>query len=114
MEVRTVTDEAKQAIDSLGSTLASADEARLDEIGASSCAHHRGTDGDVNGESNQTNEIDPRHCEHFYGDGRRCKGWKVSGRSYCAGHSGLGVAASPQAAAAAARRSAVVRQEKAQ
>jgi hypothetical protein len=61
----------------------------------------------------ETNVIDPRRCGHSHEDGTRCKGWKVSESNYCAGHSGLGVAASPEAAAAAARQSAEVRQEKA-
>jgi hypothetical protein len=58
--------------------------------------------------------VDARHCEHRREDGRPCKGWKVTGSPYCAGHSGLGVAASPEVAAAAARQSAEVRQMKAQ
>jgi hypothetical protein len=66
---------------------------------------------DVN---DSADSVDSRHCEQRKQDGRRCRGWKVSGSSYCAGHSGLGVAASPEAAAAAARQSAEVRQMKAQ
>jgi hypothetical protein len=66
---------------------------------------------DVN---DSADSVDSRRCEQRKEDGRRCRGWKVSGSSYCAGHTGLGVAASPEAAAAAARQSAVVRQEKAQ
>ena len=109
-----MTDEQKQAVESLDSTSALANEAGPDDLDVpTGPSPSQGADGDVNGEP-LNGGLDPRHCEHFYGDGRRCKGWKVSGSSYCAGHSGLGVAASPEAAAAAARHSAEVRQMKAQ
>jgi hypothetical protein len=55
---------------------------------------------------------DPRKCEHVNEDGTLCNGWKAKGGRLCAGHAGLGIAASPEAArraqqAGAARRSEV-------
>jgi hypothetical protein len=61
-----------------------------------------------------TGERDPRKCTHANADGELCKGWKVSASSYCAGHSGLGIAASHAAASAASAQSARSRQRKAQ
>jgi hypothetical protein len=104
----------KQEVEERGWTLVSEEEAGLDEHDESTSRSPSQSADDVNRGLALTSEIDPRRCEHFSRDGRRCKGWKVRGSSYCAGHSGLGVAASPKAAAAAARQSAVVRQEKAQ
>ena len=46
---------------------------------------------------------DDRRCTEVGRDGERCKAWAVKGaeRQLCAGHAGLGVAASPDAARAA-------------
>lgn len=62
---------------------------------------------------------DERRCQHVYPEGhekagQQCKGWRVTGSAYCAGHSGLGLAASPEAAKAAAEASAASRQGEAQ
>ena len=60
-------------------------------------------------------EIDPRRCEHVREDGSHCKGWKVKGRAYCAGHSGIGIAADPKSfARTASAESARARSERAE
>lgn len=61
----------------------------------------------------QGEEEDPRRCSHVREDGARCKGWKTS-TGKCPGHSGIGLAASPQAAAEAASLSGTKRQAEAQ
>lgn len=63
---------------------------------------------------------DERRCTHVYEDGEkaglRCVGWsmKDSAAQLCAGHAGVGVAASPEAARAAQAVGAARRSEEAQ
>jgi hypothetical protein len=56
--------------------------------------------------------VDPRRCTHVRNDGTRCKGWKMSGSDFCAGHTlGFGRGSDPREAAS---KSAEVRKGHAQ
>lgn len=57
---------------------------------------------------------DERLCTHVREDGTLCGGWRVKGQELCAGHLGLGVAASPEAARAAQQAGVSRRSEIAQ
>lgn len=59
-------------------------------------------------------ERDARLCEQEREDGSLCGAWKVRGERLCAAHMGLGLAASPEAARAAARVTNDRRREQAQ
>lgn len=64
-------------------------------------------------------ELDPRRCHYIYPEGHpkagtQCQGWRVRKGEHCPGHSGLGIAASPEAARRAAQAGARERQEQAQ
>ena len=69
--------------------------------------HHVIADGEA-GEA----LVDPRRCTHVKDDGTRCKGWKMSGSDFCAGHTlGFGRGSDPREAAS---KSAAVRKGHAQ